>query len=73
MFMHLNFTHFFNNFVIIIFIGSFLEKFIGHLRFLLIYLCSGVVGGFFTVYGIDGISVGASGSAFGLLGAMVEL
>lgn len=68
-FLHAGILHIFLNLLLQLKLGSELEKGIGHLRFLLIYMASGiggfVLGGAFTPAGI--VSTGASGSLFGVI------
>ncbi|MFL5653921.1 MAG: rhomboid family intramembrane serine protease [Ktedonobacteraceae bacterium] len=69
-FLHANLLHvglnMFNFFVL----GIFLERLVGHLRFLLIYLLTGVISIIASFYFMpQEISVGASGAIFGLVGA----
>ena len=54
----------------LIVLGVFLERLFGHLRFLLIYLLSGIISIIASFYfAPQEISVGASGAIFGLVGA----
>src|SRR5947207_3677187 len=51
-------------------LGIFLERLLGHLRFLLIYVITGIVSIIASFYFMpQEISVGASGAIFGLVGA----
>src|SRR5947207_9357859 len=51
-------------------LGIFLERLLGHLRFLLIYLLTGIISIIASFYFMpQEISVGASGAIFGLVGA----
>ena len=70
MFLHFGFGHFFfNSFSIFIFSPP-LERLLGHVKFFLLYIGSGLVGNLFTVMFMSKyISAGASGAAYGLLGA----
>ena len=71
MFLHGGIMHFLCNSYIIYVIGSQLESFFGKYKFLIIYLFSGIVGNLLSMLLTNGISVGASGAAFGLLGSIV--
>ena len=79
MFMHGSFFHLFANMFSLFFIGGFLEKIIGKVRFLKVYFLAGLVGGLFYVAGawlfggLDVPAVGASGAIFGLLGVLAVL
>jgi rhomboid protease GluP len=54
----------------LIVVGIFVERIFGHLRFLLIYLVTGVISVIASFYfAPQEISVGASGAIFGLVGA----
>ncbi len=46
-----------------------MERLLGHSRFLIVYLLSGVAGAAASVLGHDVVSAGASGALFGLMGA----
>ncbi|GEM_PF-1161155 len=79
MFLHGNLTHLVFNMMGLYFLGADLERALGSIRFLLIYLLSGVVGGWgFFLFSylyqgdVDPV-VGASGAVMGLLGAIVAL
>ena len=71
MFMHANLMHLAFNMYALQVIGSQIESFLGRLKFILIYLFSGVVGCLMSMVFSNGISVGASGAIFGLMGALI--
>lgn len=78
MFLHGGFFHLFANLFSLFFIGNFLEKIIGKVRFIWVYLISGLIGGIFFV--LAGVifsnnlpGIGASGAIFGLLGVLAIL
>lgn len=69
MFLHIGFIHLAVN---LYFGWSWavpMERLLGHARFLLVYLLSGVAGSAASVLGHDVVSAGASGALFGLMGA----
>ena len=69
-FLHANLLHVGLNMLNFFVLGIFLERLVGHLRFLLIYLLTGVISIIASFYFIpQEISVGASGAIFGLVGA----
>jgi membrane associated rhomboid family serine protease len=69
-FLHANLLHVSLNMLNFAVLGVFLERLVGHLRFLLIYLVTGVISIIASFYFIpQEISVGASGAIFGLVGA----
>ena len=63
-FLHFGFSHLMNNMVMLLVIGYSLEPEIGKIRFLLIYLGSGLMGSY-------AVSAGASGAIFGIVGALL--
>jgi len=69
-FLHANILHMGLNMLNLIVLGVFVERIFGHLRFLLIYLVTGVISIIASFYfAPQEISVGASGAIFGLVGA----
>jgi membrane associated rhomboid family serine protease len=71
MFLHASPLHIGFNMLSLFFVGRAIEIYYGKLRYLLIYLLSGIAGGilyFFTSPG--GAAVGASGAIFGVFGAL---
>ena len=78
MFLHSDVNHLFNNMLILFFLGEMIEKEIGHIPYLLIYLLSGVGGNLLSllakVISEDwSVSIGASGAVFGLDGVLLAL
>jgi len=69
-FLHANLLHVGLNMLNFFVLGIFLERLLGHLRFLLIYLLTGIISIIASFYFVpQEISVGASGAIFGLVGA----
>ena len=69
-FLHVNLLHIGLNMLNLAVLGVFLERVVGHLRFFLIYMLTGVVSIIASFYfAPQEISVGASGAIFGLVGA----
>jgi membrane associated rhomboid family serine protease len=69
-FLHVNVLHIGLNMLNLVVLGVFLERLFGHLRFLLIYLITGIIAVVASFYfAPQEISVGASGAIFGLVGA----
>ncbi len=75
-FMHFGFRHLFNNMLLLWYLGMRLEKYLGHWRFAVVYLLTGL--------GANAVSLvyylltnpfvncaGASGAVFGIVGAML--
>jgi rhomboid protease GluP len=74
MFLHGNIAHIVMNMVALAYIGIFLEAVIGSKLFIVSYFITGVVGGLISAYwNVNIVSVGASGSIFGLLGISLSL
>lgn len=78
MFLHGGIDHIIGNMVFLAALGEMLEREIGHVRFCILYMLSGIGGSFFSlVYMVLTIqsysSVGASGAITGLIGALLLL
>lgn len=78
MFLHAGIEHLFNNMVMLYFMGTMIEKEIGHLPYGVIYFLSGLGGGLLSLYmklmlGNPAGSVGASGAIFGLDGLLLAM
>lgn len=76
MFLHFGFQHLMNNMVILVLVGWNLELEIGKIRFLLIYILSGLGGNILSAWwevltADYAISAGASGAVFGTIGALL--
>lgn len=70
-FLHAGIIHLFVNLYSLCIIGVQLENFVGKKKFLIIYLISAISGSLMSSLFTSGISVGASGAIFGLLGSML--
>lgn len=86
MFIHGGIGHIFNNMLVLLVVGSAVEKIMGSLKYLINYLASGFVAALVSIYynmwlynhtlAADKafvISVGASGAIFGTVGALLWL
>lgn len=78
MFLHSGVSHLFNNMVILFFLGSMIEKEVGHFRYALLYLISGIGGNLLSllakvINGDVAASLGASGAIFGLDGVLLAM
>ncbi|GGD73752.1 rhomboid family intramembrane serine protease [Paenibacillus nasutitermitis] len=73
-FLHLGFQHlFFNMFAVLIFAPP-LEKMLGHVRYLVFYLISGIIGNLFSAIAeAETAGAGASGAIYGIYGAYLYL
>ncbi len=76
MFLHSGFRHIFNNMIVLFFMGNMLERTLGKIRYLILYMASGIIGGitsqmyYFMMGNTAVVCVGASGAIFGVLGAL---
>ncbi|RVU70070.1 MULTISPECIES: rhomboid family intramembrane serine protease [Lactobacillus] len=74
-FLHIGVMHLVSNAVIIYYMGLYMEPLLGHWRFLIVYLLSGIGGNLLSLaFGSDAaVSAGASTALFGLFGAMTAV
>ena len=71
-FLHGNVLHIGLNMLAVGWLGAPVERFIGHLRYLALYIVSGLAGSAGALIATPtGITVGASGAVFGILGALL--
>ena len=73
MFLHVSIVHLILNMYSLYVLGSQLESFYGKVKFLIIYLVSGIAGNLLTLPLLQSnvVSVGASGAIFGLMGSLL--
>ncbi len=72
-FMHASIIHFlFNNYALYV-IGPQIESFYGKVKYLIIYILSGLIGNLLSILFLPSntVAVGASGAIFGLLGSLL--
>ncbi len=77
-FLHAGIDHLASNMLILYFLGIHVEKVLGHGKFLILYLLSGISGNLFSMSrqlqsGMYYHSIGASGAVFGIVGAYLLL
>ena len=70
-FLHASLLHLLFNMYALYIIGNQLESYIGKIKFLIVYLVSAISGSLMSCVFTTGISVGASGAIFGLLGSLL--
>ena len=72
MFLHLDIIHIGFNMYALWILGQYVEGILGHVKFLVLYLISGLAGSVLIVYAAPmfGQTVGASGAIFGIFGAL---
>lgn len=78
MFLHADTSHLFNNMLILFFLGTMLEKEIGHIWFGALYFLSGIGGNVLSlimkvIHNDAACSLGASGAVFGLDGLLLAI
>ena len=78
MFLHFGFQHLLNNMLLLFFLGDYMERFIGKIRYLILYLAGGTAASVFSwrhevSQGEMTVSAGASGAIFAVLGGLVVL
>lgn len=76
LFLHGSPLHLLFNMLMLYFLGSELEAYLGRFHYLALYLVSGILGGLgwlLLTWPYEGICVGASGALFGLLGGFALL
>ena len=76
MFLHFGFSHLMNNMLVLFLLGSVLERELGSMKYLLLYLLSGIGGNVLSAVveifrGEFYVSAGASGAIFGVIGALL--
>lgn len=73
-FVHIGLEHFAMNMLTLYFIGRQAESIFGSLKFLLLYLLSGIMGNLFVfVFTPNSVAAGASSALFGVLGSIIML
>lgn len=73
MFLHIGLEHLALNMLTLYFIGASLEPILGSVRFVVLYLVSGICGDAASYSLTNGLSAGASTALFGLFGAYLML
>jgi rhomboid protease GluP len=83
MFLHADWSHLFNNMLVLLFVGGNLERAIGKIKYLILYFGTGILAGIASIsynmwkeYALATIgnttySIGASGAIFGVVGAVL--
>ena len=74
-FLHIGIWHLVSNIVMIYYMGILLEPMLGHIRFLFVYLVSGIGGNLLSLaFGSDfSVGAGASTALFGLFGVAIAM
>lgn len=77
-FLHSGISHLGSNLLVQVLMGNAVERNLGHIRYLILYLVSGVCGNVISVLydytqGVNTYSVGSSGAVFGVMGVLILL
>lgn len=77
-YLHYGWDHFFNNMVVLLILGTALERQLGHVRYFILYTAAGVLSSLVSVYyyavtQVNVMSAGASGAIFGITGALAAM
>ena len=70
-FIHASILHLLLNMYALKIIGSQIESFLGKIRFVIVFIISGLIGSLFSAILTKSVSVGASGAIFGILGSLI--
>ena len=76
MFIHSGFMHLLMNIFGLVLAAIFIEPFLGRIRFVIIYVTSGIAGGLASIWWHweeNPVGIGASGAIFGLFGTILIL
>lgn len=74
-FLHLDVLHIASNMITLLIVGPAVEVMVGKVRFVALFLLAGIGGNVvsYLIAPLDGVSAGASGAIFGVMGAYVVL
>ncbi len=78
MFLHFDAGHLANNMIMLVAVGRYVEKDMGTVKFMIVYILSGLIGNVLSLMmdissGKYVVSAGASGAVFGLVGALLAM
>lgn len=76
MFLHADVNHLFGNMILLFLLGDIAEKHLGHIKYFIIYMASGIAGNLLSIFysyaQMDFVhSLGASGAVYGMVGAFL--
>lgn len=77
-FIHFGITHLISNMIILLYLGDNLERAVGAMKYIIIYIFTGLAASvvsclYHIIIGVDVVSGGASGAIFGVIGALVYI
>lgn len=75
MFLHFTIQHLASNMLVLFFVGDYLERYLGKIRYLILYLGAGLCGNLLSYFaelrsGEPAVSAGASGAILGVVGGL---
>lgn len=75
MFLHFGFRHLFGNMLLLFFVGDYMERYLGKIKYLILYIGGGLCGNLLSYAmelknGDNVVSAGASGAIFAVLGGL---
>ena len=70
MFIHFGIIHFFANITALLIFGTRIERYFGKIKFLTVYILTGLTGSLASLFLTQGYAAGASGAIYGLIGMM---
>ncbi|WP_129727238.1 rhomboid family intramembrane serine protease [Ectobacillus funiculus] len=73
MFLHIGLLHLLMNTVALYYVGSQVERILGNIRFLFVYLFAGFCGSLLSFVSSNAVAAGASGAIFGCFGALLYI
>ena len=78
MFLHFGASHLVNNMLVLFVLGERMEQVLGHVKYLIFYIVSGIVANIISIMVHMGsayaaVSAGASGAIFGVVGGLVSV
>lgn len=75
MFLHGSIFHFLMNGLVLFYLGGFVERYLGYIKFFLLYMFSGIVSSLVVTYfgASNVLTIGASGALYGVIGALFIL
>lgn len=78
MFLHFGISHLINNMIVLAFLGDTLERAVGSVKYLIIYVVGGLGASYISFYteivsNKNTVSAGASGAVFAVIGAMLYI
>lgn len=76
MFLHADVDHIASNMILLLFLGDVVERHVGHIRYFVLYMASGIAGNVlslaYKLWQLESVgSIGASGAVYGIVGVLL--